>query len=178
MDIHQKNANTVSNSESEDEALSDSIYVHFTRTEFEGEHECRYCSEKVVSSNYALLEDHIAENHFDKMTHNGTMTSPRRRCIRKQARLSYNLVREFYQRVAENSKCKMCEFILMGHNPNTLKKHLESHPEQYHQFSEMFQLAWKQKRKQMKEKGVKLRRPEIKTDIIRTVDDAFLLAIQ
>ena len=72
----------------------------------------------------------------------------------------------------------MCEFILMGHNPNTLKKHLESHPEQYHQFSEMFQLAWKQKRKQMKEKGVKLRRPEIKTDIIRTVDDAFLLAIQ
>ena len=99
------------------------------------------------------------------------MTS-HRRCIQKLSRLSYNPVHEFYQRVDENSKCKVCKFILMGHNPNTLKKHLESHPEQFQQFSEMFQLAWKQKRKQMKEKGVNLKRTtKVKNSIVGTIDD-------
>jgi hypothetical protein len=73
---------------------------------------------RVTSSNYAILENHIVENHYGIMTHNGTMTSPKR-CIRKQGRLSYNPVHEFYQRVHEKSKCKECLFMLMGHNPNT-----------------------------------------------------------
>ena len=55
----------------------------------------------------------------------------------RDGRMPSNPVHSFFTRIAENSKCNACDMIFQGRYPTTLKRHLASHPEQYHQFLEL-----------------------------------------
>jgi hypothetical protein len=72
---------------------------------------------------------------------------------RVKGRLNKNPVHNFFTRQDSYSNCNCCSAKMLGHNPTTLTKHLESHHmEQFREFREMYRLAWENKRKMMKEK--------------------------
>ena len=133
---------------------------------------CTTCGFSLTCFNTSSLINHLENRHADtyreysekyqiawnqKMSHQKVsllgFESEKLPQNRVKGRLNKNPVHNFFTRQDSYSNCHYCSAKMLGHNPTTLTKHLESHHmEQFREFSEMYWLAWENKRKMMKEK--------------------------
>ena len=139
---------------------------------------CNKCGFSLMGYNTSSLIKHLENRHMDtymeyrekyevawneKINHSEKKINvfsseaenpEKKRQRRVQGRLTKNPVHNFFTRLDSYSNCNHCPSSMLGHNPTTLSKHLESHhTEEFRQFRELYRLAWENKRKMMKEKN-------------------------
>ena len=149
---------------------------------------CLTCGFSLVGYNTSSLIKHLENKHEDthreyrekyqiawhhKVNHQktpllGSKSDRPSQPNRVRGKLHKSPVHNFFTRTENHSNCNYCAANMLGHNPTTLSKHLESyHMEQYREFREMYRQAWENKRKDIQEKK------DLQEDNFEQWNDAF-----